>query len=85
MWTRPLGETLLDVAGSLLCVNAGQGVVRATEFELRLPLEVRLRVANDFLVFCADVPAWRWQTDWDRPFGELRVRMQEAPSEGSDE
>jgi hypothetical protein len=72
---------LMDVAGSLLGVSANQQVVRATEVELRLPVDVKLARFDDALVFCADVPAWRWQTDWDRPLGELRLRMEEASPE----
>jgi len=72
---------LIEVAGSLLNVAASQRVVRATGLELRLPVEVKLARLGDSLVFCADVPTWRWQTDWDRPFGELRMKIEETSLE----
>jgi hypothetical protein len=72
---------LIDVAGSLLGVSGRQQTVRAIEVELRLPIEVKVRGTHDALVFCADVPAWRWRTDWDPPFGELRFTLEEAPLE----
>lgn len=82
MWTRPLGEMLTDIGGSLLELAAAeQQMVRATSFELSLPIEVKLRRSPQALVFCADVPAWRWQTDWDRPFGQLRFTVEEARQE----
>jgi len=83
MWTRPLGDMLVEVAGSLLNLAAGQDVVRATGVELTLPLDVRFRLEGDTLVFCGDVPAWRWRTDWDPPFGELRLTLAEAAREES--
>ena len=81
MWTRPLGDMLTDVAGSLLNLTAGQAVVRATSVELTLPLDVRVRRSNGVLVFCGDVPAWRWRTDWDAPFGQLRLTLEETARE----
>lgn len=72
----------MDVVGSLLNLGAGQQpVVRATSVELTLPVEVRIRHSRDGLVFCADVPAWRWRTDWDPPFGQLRLTLEEARQE----
>ena len=76
--TRPLGEMLIDVAGSLLGINARQQIVRPIGVELTLPIEVRVKGSRGALVFCADVPAWRWRTEWDPPFGELRFTLEEA-------
>ena len=75
MWTRPLGDMLTDVAGSLLNLSAGQQVVRATTVELTLPLDVKFRRVDGTLVFCGDVPAWRWRTDFDSPFSRLHVTL----------
>jgi hypothetical protein len=82
----------MDVAGSLLSLSSGQQVVHATSVELTLPIDVRVRRTNpvdtggvaagaDALLFCCDVPAWRWRTDWDPPFGKLRLTLQETPWE----
>jgi hypothetical protein len=93
MWTRPLGDMLMDVAGSLLSLSSGQQVVHATSVELTLPIDVRVRRTKaaamgggagggaDALLFCCDVPAWRWRTDWDPPFGRLRLTLEETPWE----
>jgi hypothetical protein len=78
MWTRPLGEMLTEVAGALLEIGSHQQIARATDMELRLPIEVKLRRRSGDPLFCADVPAWRWRTDWDLPIGELRLRLEEA-------
>ena len=75
MRTRPLGDMLMDVAGSLLDLGADQRVVRATSVELSLPIDVKVSHLKEGLVFCADVPAWRWRTDWDPPFGQLRLTL----------
>jgi len=72
---------LTDVAGSLLTLNAEQNVVRTTSVELTLPIDVKLGHSQQGLVFCADVPAWRWRTDFDPPFGLLRLTLEEARQE----
>jgi hypothetical protein len=72
---------LVDVAGSLLDLSAGQNMVRATSVELTLPIDVKVNRSKGGLVFCADVPAWRWRTDWDPPFGQLRLTMEETGQE----
>jgi hypothetical protein len=81
MRTRPLGDMLTDVAGSLLSVGADQNIIRATSVELTLPIDVRLGRSKQRLVFCADVPAWRWRTDFDPPFGQLRLTLEETRQE----
>jgi len=82
MWTRPLGEMLTDIGGSLLeLASAEQQIVCATSIEMTLPIDVKLRRWQSALVFCADVPAWRWQTDWDPPFGQLRFTLEQARPE----
>jgi hypothetical protein len=84
MYTRPLGDTLTEIAGSLLDIATEQQIVHATSVELSLPIEVKLRRSQQALLFCADVPAWRWQTDWDPPFGQLRLTLEEARQEISE-
>jgi hypothetical protein len=81
MRTRPLGDMLTDVVGSLLDLSAGQNVVRATSLELTLPINVTVNRSKGGLIFCADVPAWRWRTDWDPPFGQLRLTLEETGQE----
>lgn len=81
MRTRPLGDMLIDVAGSLLDLGADQRIVRATSVELTLPIDVKVIRSKEGLIFCADVPAWRWRTDWDPPFGQLRLTLKETRQE----
>jgi hypothetical protein len=72
---------LTDIAGSLLELTAEQQIVHASSMELTLPIDVKLRRWQNALVFCADVPGWRWQTDWDPPFGQLRITLKEVRRE----
>lgn len=82
MWTRQLADTLTDIAGSLLeLIAAERQIVRATSVEMKLPIDVKLRRSQNALMFCADVPAWRWQTDWDPLLGQLRFTLEEARGE----
>jgi hypothetical protein len=72
---------LTDVAGSLLDLGAGQRIVRATSVELTLPIDVKFNRSHEGLILCADVPAWRWRTDWDPPLGQLRLTLEETRQE----
>jgi hypothetical protein len=72
---------LMEVVGSLLSLGDDQSIVRATSVELTLPINVRVGRSKDGLIFCADVPAWRWRTDWDPPFGQLRLKLEETRRE----
>ena len=81
MRVRPLGDMLVEIAGSLVGLGAQQSVVRPTRIEMLLPVDVRVRPSHEGLVFCADVPAWRWRTDWDPPFAQLRFTLEPAPQE----
>jgi hypothetical protein len=68
---------LIEVAGSLLGMTGGQSLVRATSVELTLPVNVKVSRSQQGLTFCADVPCWRWRTDWDPPFAQLRLTLEE--------
>lgn len=81
MRTRPLGDMLSDVAGSLLDLGAKQTMVRATSVELSLPINVRFSHSTTGLILCADVPAWRWRTDFDPPLGQLHLTLEETRQE----
>jgi hypothetical protein len=72
---------LAELAGSLLGLSADQNLVRATSVELTLPVNVKVTVSEEGLIFCADVPSWRWRTDWDPPFGRLRFTLEETRQE----
>jgi hypothetical protein len=72
---------LTEVAGSLLDLGSEQSVVRATSIELTLPIDVKMRHSKEGLIFCADVPAWRWRTYWDPPFGQLQLVLEETEPE----
>jgi hypothetical protein len=67
---------LAEIAESLLGLGARQSVVRPTSVEMLLPVDVRVRSSHEGLVFCADVPSWRWRTDWDPPFAQLRFTLE---------
>jgi hypothetical protein len=72
---------LTDIAGSLLDLRVDQSVVRATSIELTLPIDVKFIRSHEGLIFCADVPGWRWRTDWDPPYGQLRLTLDETRQE----
>jgi hypothetical protein len=72
-WHRPLNEMLSDVFDALLAGQGAPGRVTARSLELKLPVEVSLREAGGEQAFIADVPVWRWRTDFDVEPGRLHV------------
>jgi len=78
MWLRPLGDMLSEVFDALLATGGEVTYVRASELDLNLPIEVRFRMRGEDAEFFADVPVWRWRTDFDRPLGRLHVRWEES-------
>jgi hypothetical protein len=52
--------------------------IRATSMELTLPIEVRLEEVEGELSFVADLPLWRWRTDFDLRPGQLRIGWEEV-------
>ncbi len=72
--SRQLWETVADLASSALA-GVPQGLVRITELEVDLPLDVRLRPGpGGTPVFQADLPGFRWRSPLDREPGRLRIR-----------
>jgi len=72
---------LAEIAGSLLSLGVESEIVRATSVEITLPIEVKMTRSIDGLILRGDVPAWRWRTDFDPPFGHLRFTLRETGQE----
>lgn len=78
MWQRPLSETLIDVMAGVEVAHTDHLQVRAREVELTLPIEVSLRDVAGESTFIADLPLWRWRTDFDRRPGRIRITFEEC-------
>lgn len=72
-WQRPLGDMLGEMFDAVLAARHPSAVVRPTSLDLDLPIEMRLVESAGEPVLVADVPAWRWRTDFDRRPGRLRI------------
>ena len=68
---RPLWETLVEILESV-SPDAASGV-RVASVRLDLPIEVEIRSSGDGLAFLADVPRWRWATDFDPQRGRVKL------------
>jgi len=74
---RSLADTLLDVIDSWVMPPAGSPV-RVTHVDFDLPLEVEVRGSATAPLFCADLPRWRWTTDFDVAPSRMRFSVAEA-------
>ena len=77
MWHRPLAEMLIDVFASIETAAIAEFQVRARQVDLDLPIETALIEEKGELTFIADLPVWRWRTDFDQPPSRLRISYEE--------
>ncbi len=81
---RPLGETLGEVAGSVLALNGTVSqLVQVASIELDLPIELRLGSAASGHELVGDLPLFRIRTDFDWPPARLRARFEAVPLEAA--
>jgi hypothetical protein len=67
----PLAETLTDVLAGVLPAAAPGAPVRITSLVVDLPLEVMLARGDGAPELLANLPRWRWTTDFDARPGRL--------------
>ena len=77
-WHRPLAEMLTDVLAAVEAAHTTALQVRARRVELTLPVEVWLRDIDGESTFIADLPVWRWRTDFDQRPSQLRITYEEC-------
>jgi hypothetical protein len=74
---RSLADTLVDVIDSMALQPAGSPL-RVTRVDFDLPLEIELRGTARAPLFCADLPRWRWTTDFDVRPSRMRFSVAEG-------
>lgn len=75
---RQLWETLCEVVDGLTPVSTDGASIRIRDVELDLPMEIEAVGSGDRAIIRADLPRWRWATDFDVEPGRLRVRLAEG-------
>jgi hypothetical protein len=73
MWHRPMAEMLTDVFDGFTAARTDYARLRARSVEMTLPVEVRLEDVAGEMTFIADLPVWRWRTDFDPLPSRLRI------------
>lgn len=75
---RQLWETLIEVLDGFMPVAADGVAIRIRTVGLDLPMEIEAVGSGDTTIVRADLPRWRWVTDFDVEPGRLQVRLEEA-------
>lgn len=70
---RELWETLLELVDAVRPDTEMQGLIHITGLTLDLPVEIGMRRNSRDVVILADLPRWRWKTDFDQQPGRMRV------------
>ena len=70
---RQLSEMLLEVTEALV-PDVG-GIVGVRSAEINLPMEVQFRKSGGNIELLADVPRWRWTTDFDARPGRIELSL----------
>jgi hypothetical protein len=73
---RPLCQMLVDVIEAVSPEPAS--MVRVTSVTMDIPIAVEVRQTSAGLVFLADMPQWRWPTDFDPKRGRLKFECREG-------
>jgi hypothetical protein len=76
MSRRPLGTVLAELAAVMRPDSATGSALRVTRLSIDVPVEVALGLAGSDLVFLADLPRWRWRSDFDREPGRLALSLE---------
>ncbi len=74
---RAFWETLVDMAEAVTPTAEEIGI-RVTSLELDVPIQVQLRQSHGEIEFLADVPRWRWRTDFDVRPCRMRVTLSDV-------
>jgi hypothetical protein len=72
---RQLWETLCEVVDGLMPVATDGVDIRVTTVGLDLPMEIDVSDSGDGPIVQADLPRWRWPTDFDVEPGRLQVQL----------
>jgi hypothetical protein len=78
---RRFGEVITELAESLATDHVPPELFRVTTLVVVLPVEVALERTDSEIVFVADVPRWRWRSDFDRTPSRLTMRLGEGVGE----
>jgi hypothetical protein len=70
MRRRAFAETLIDLAAA---IDMAIPPLRIDQFEMTLPLEVRMRPGGGDTTLLAELPVWRWRTDFDLQPNHVRI------------
>ena len=70
---RALCETLVDVVSAMGVTSSAESGLRVSSFMMNLPMEIALLGNRDRVELYADVPRWRWATDFDAPISRLKI------------
>ncbi len=73
---QPLAEMLVDLIGAV-SPDCKSGL-RVTSVLLDLPVEIRLLQSGDEFILLADLPRWRWATDFDEVRSRINLECREG-------
>jgi hypothetical protein len=71
---------LVEISGGALAAMTEAPGIRARRLDLLLPIEIWVRASGGELQFLADLPIWRWRTDFDQKPSRMHVVFEESES-----
>ena len=75
---RELWQTLSEIVDGLAPVTAEGVAIRIRTVAIDLPIEIDTVGSGDRAIVRADLPRWRWTTDFDVEPGRLQVKLVEG-------
>jgi hypothetical protein len=77
---RPLAAVVGDLAAAVRPDPLREPDLRVTRLDFDVPVEVALGREGADLVLIADLPRWRWRSDFDREPGRLALHLEAVVS-----
>ena len=75
---RALWETIVDVVSALQPPDDAEGILRVTDVEVDMPIEIALAMSPSGFEVLADAPRTRWSDGIREPRSRLRFRCHES-------
>jgi len=75
---RPFGEVVGGLVDALMVPEMAASGLRVTRLTIDIPVEVALERSGPDLDFIAEIPRWRWRSEFDRVPGRLVLHVSEG-------
>ena len=75
---RPFGDVVSSLVDALTSPELAAAGLRVTRLAVDVPVEVALERSGSEIDFIAEIPLWRWRSEFDREPGRMVLHLSEG-------